>query len=143
MVGNFLLARLRDREFSAKHYGKHKSMYHRLRSQLDMLRTTRFVAFSKKQLIASYTGIVEDLMKYHALSFDVDAIDIVFDHLREPVQWSGVDLVGRRGKCKGRGNAGIVIGLIVICEGIDYNSDNILRLQVNPGLGYHCLIWLV
>lgn len=78
-IGGYLLGKLKDSSFAESYYQKHVFYYEQLKELCDKVKLPELKLLSKTELYTTYSNFYEQLKKFHALSFDIDAIDIVLE----------------------------------------------------------------
>src|SRR3989338_2149371 len=86
-VGEFILAKFRDRTFARGHIEKHENWYKEMNERCENLLKKDPQDLSAGELFSTYSEFYEKLKRFHALSFDIDAIDIVLEQkMKEKLQ---------------------------------------------------------
>lgn len=96
-VGDFLLAKFKDRKFADDYYKKYEKMVKSMRLECDRVRSLNLKKFSDTQLLDEYTSFNDKFMHFHALLFDIDAMDIV---LEEKMKEKFQQLLDKKGKSR-------------------------------------------
>ncbi len=78
-IGDFLLRKFKQQAFAQQYFAKYDQMYTENCSFVADLKNKSFSDLSDEELASAYDGMVERSLKMHALTFDIDAIDIVLD----------------------------------------------------------------
>lgn len=78
-IGNYLISAFIDRKFSLDYHAKYISFIDRTRKFFEKYRKEDLSKFSNRRLSEEYAFACKVLMQFHALSFDIDAIDIVLE----------------------------------------------------------------
>ena len=78
-IGNFLLSKLKNVEFAEEHYQKHLLYYQKLLELGEEIHKQPLQLLSKTELYALYSNFYKQYKKFNALSFDIDAMDIVLE----------------------------------------------------------------
>lgn len=78
-VGKYLLSNFNDKNFSKEYHDKYNKFFDKTRSECIRLRKKDFSRFSDQGLLRKYTSFNELMMKFYALTFDIDAIDVYLE----------------------------------------------------------------
>ena len=78
-IGEFLIRWLKDKKNRDSHFSKHKQRFLEITRQADSIRGSSLKSLKDEELLSEYSRFHRDTMKHHALSFDIDAIDIVLE----------------------------------------------------------------
>ena len=96
-IGNFLLTNLRNKKFANAYYKKYEKLVKDMRIECQKIRALDFIKFLDKELLKQYNSFNEKIMHFHALVFDIDAIDVV---LEEKMKAKFQKLLSKKGKEK-------------------------------------------
>ena len=96
-IGDFLLTNLRNKKFANTYYKKYEKLVNDMRIECQKIRVLDFIKLSDKELLKQYISFNEKLMHFHALVFDIDAIDVV---LEEKMKAKFQKLLSKKGKEK-------------------------------------------
>src|SRR3989304_684780 len=78
-IGEYLISKLMDRKFAESYYKKYREFYLEMKESCAELRTEELRNLSNEELLRKYTEFYEKVKRFHALSFDIDCIDIVLE----------------------------------------------------------------
>ena len=78
-VGNYLVKNLKNKSFAKTYYDKYLKFFEEMKKRCKEIRELDFSKCSKDELLEKYNVFYEKTKRYHALSFDIDAIDIVLE----------------------------------------------------------------
>ena len=86
-IGEYLIDKLKDKKFASIYYDRYKRLYLDIIKSSEKIKNTDLSKFSKQELLEKYTEFYEKFKHFHALTFDIDAIDICLDKkIREKLQ---------------------------------------------------------
>ncbi len=80
-VGEYLIPHLMKAAFSREYYRHYQAVYTEIKRICEKIRKEGLSGLSPAELSAKYEHLYGKLKRYHALSFDIDAIDIVLEQL--------------------------------------------------------------
>jgi hypothetical protein len=80
-VGNYILSKLLDKNFSTSYYKKYEILYEDMKLLCEKIRRIDFSEYSNIALLNEYNLLYEKLKQFYALSMDIDAIDIVLEEI--------------------------------------------------------------
>lgn len=78
-VGGFLLEHLKDANFASKYYKEYDVLYNKMRGLCDEFRGKSFNKLSNKEFLRDYSFFFGKFQRFHARSFDIDALDIMLE----------------------------------------------------------------
>jgi len=78
-VGNYLLDRLPDKSFADKYYGNYDRIFKETKALCENYIGKDLGKLSKEKLLEQYNYFYSKICKFHALSFDIDAVDIMLE----------------------------------------------------------------
>ena len=78
-VGYYLLDKLRNEQIRKEYYKRTDMIYLEVRELCERLRKTNLKRLSKTDFKEAYNHLYDSLQRYHALSWDIDAFDIVIE----------------------------------------------------------------
>jgi phosphohistidine swiveling domain-containing protein len=78
-IGDFLIPWLKQSKNRESYFKKHKDRFLGISASADKMLKFQLNGMKDNELLSAYESFHDDTMRYHALSFDIDAMDIVLE----------------------------------------------------------------